>query len=89
MSRETVRLAWSAAWLVSGRLARPGPFKLRAGDGGIILQGLWPMLGVDCGPFRTAGGPGRRLGKVLLETGGLGARPDQASVTPRRDSLGW
>ncbi len=53
--------------MVSGRLARPGPFKLRAGDGGIILQGLWPMLGVDCCPFRIAGGPGRRLGEVCLK----------------------
>ncbi len=39
MCRETVRVGLVAAWFVSGWLSRPGPIKMRAGDGGIILQG--------------------------------------------------
>ena len=77
--------------MASGWLSRPGPFKLRAGDGGIILQGCDAGSGLRPIPVcvDSARGPGRLLGKVLLETGGLGARPDQASVMSRRDSLGW
>jgi len=85
MSGEIVRMAWGAAWLVSGRLARARPIQVAAGDGGFFLRDC-DRCWVDCGPFRTAGGPGRRLGEVLLETGGLGARPDQASVKSRRGS---
>jgi hypothetical protein len=67
MSGETVRLAWGAAWLVSGQLARPGPFKLRPVMADSSCRGCdrcWEWTAARSG---LREGPGAGLGRFCLK----------------------
>ncbi len=67
MSGETVRMAWGAAWLVSGRSARARPIQVAARRWRILPAGLVTDIGWTAAHSGLREGPGAGLGRFCLK----------------------